>query len=183
MMQHITYGRGDVPVSCALVHVLSMRMPCSHASIHASLSSLSYTVFGLGDSSYPIYNAVARRLHQRLLDLHATCIHPRGLGDDQHALGVDGELEPWMTQLWTVLCERYPMDVEQERVMETYTIPPPLYQVTYVDADATHTTSTPIDPTPTSFAAVTLPPFTSGSSHYTPFASHARKHVVSNSSR
>ncbi len=61
-----------------------------------SLSCMSYSTFGLGDSSYPVYNAVARRLHERLKALGATPLCNRGLGDDQHPLGYDGELQPWM---------------------------------------------------------------------------------------
>jgi len=68
-----------------------------------SLENLRFTVFGLGDSSYPIYNAVARRLYQRLLDLGAKAFHPRGLGDDQHDLGYDGALTPWAKKLWETL--------------------------------------------------------------------------------
>ncbi len=48
-----------------------------------------------GDSSYPIYNAVARRLHQRLLELGASELAERGLGDDQDPLGYDSAFEPW----------------------------------------------------------------------------------------
>ncbi len=52
-----------------------------------SLETMQFAVFGLGDSSYPIYNAVARRLHARLQDLGAKPVVRLGLGDDQHALG------------------------------------------------------------------------------------------------
>ena len=74
-----------------------------------SLSGVGFSVFGLGDSSYPIYNAVARRLHQRLLDLGAAAIHERGLGDDQHELGVDAALDEWLNGLWGKLLTMYPL--------------------------------------------------------------------------
>lgn len=61
-----------------------------------SLQSLHFSTFGLGDSSYPVYNAVARRLHARLQALGAHAVCERGLGDDQHPLGFDGELAPWI---------------------------------------------------------------------------------------
>jgi hypothetical protein len=38
---------------------------------------------------------VARRLHQRLLELGASELAERGLGDDQDPLGYDSAFEPW----------------------------------------------------------------------------------------
>lgn len=49
-----------------------------------SLKNIKFTVFGLGDSNYQLFNAAARKLHRRLLDLGATEFVERGLGDDQH---------------------------------------------------------------------------------------------------
>lgn len=46
-----------------------------------SLSKLKFTVFGLGDSTYPLFNAMAKKLTQRLLNLGAELIHKIGLGD------------------------------------------------------------------------------------------------------
>ena len=46
-----------------------------------SLASLKFTVFGLGDSAYDKFNAMAKKLTQRLLDLGASLIHKVGLGD------------------------------------------------------------------------------------------------------
>ncbi|XP_070661011.1 uncharacterized protein [Malus domestica] len=46
------------------------------------LDGLRYSVFGLGDSGYQKFN-----LDRRLLDLGATPIVERGLGDDQHPSG------------------------------------------------------------------------------------------------
>lgn len=40
-----------------------------------SLKQLKFSVFGLGDSSYALFNAMAKKLTQRLLDLGATLIH------------------------------------------------------------------------------------------------------------
>ena len=39
------------------------------------LGAMRFTVFGLGDSSYPKFNAVARRLEVRLKQLGATSFH------------------------------------------------------------------------------------------------------------
>ena len=47
-----------------------------------SLSSLQYSIFGLGDSSYAKFNAVARRLNTRLNQLggREICLIGRGSG-------------------------------------------------------------------------------------------------------
>ncbi len=63
------------------------------------LTTLQFTTFGLGDSGYANYNTVARKLHQRLLDLGAIKIHARGLGDDQHDIGYDSAFMPWLESL------------------------------------------------------------------------------------
>jgi sulfite reductase alpha subunit-like flavoprotein len=46
-----------------------------------SLGNINFTVFGLGDSSYALFNAMAKKLTQRLLNLGATLFHKVGLGD------------------------------------------------------------------------------------------------------
>ena len=65
-----------------------------------SLKKLKFAVFGLGDSSYTKFNAVARRLHARLNQLGATELLPRGLGDDQSENGYLTDLDPWLVSLW-----------------------------------------------------------------------------------
>ncbi|KAJ2346822.1 NAPDH-dependent diflavin reductase, partial [Coemansia sp. RSA 2671] len=32
----------------------------------------------------------------------------RGDGDDQHYLGVDGQLDPWLEELWDVMLSKWP---------------------------------------------------------------------------
>jgi sulfite reductase alpha subunit-like flavoprotein len=51
------------------------------------LEPIDYAVFGLGDSSYPKYNFVAKKLWKRLQQLGARSLLNRGDGDDQHYLG------------------------------------------------------------------------------------------------
>ncbi|KAL6124774.1 hypothetical protein ACLB2K_077284 [Fragaria x ananassa] len=46
---------------------------------------------------------VAKKLDRRLLDLGATPIVERGLGDDQHPSGYEAALDPWMASLWKML--------------------------------------------------------------------------------
>lgn len=101
-----TTGQGEVPENMKRFWKLILRksLPSN------AMQKLKFAVFGLGDSSYPLhqYNVVARRLFQRLLDLGGTPIVPRGLGDDQHQLGYDGELEPWLRDLWKELPALFP---------------------------------------------------------------------------
>ncbi|CEG43058.1 nadph-dependent diflavin [Plasmopara halstedii] len=73
------------------------------------LANVHIAVFGLGDSSYAKYNAVARRLQARLVQLGAIEIIERGLGDDQHVYGYFGVLTPWLERLWTALLRLYRM--------------------------------------------------------------------------
>lgn len=72
------------------------------------LEGVHYAVFGLGDSGYQKYNFVAKKLDKRLSDLGATAIVERGLGDDQHPSGYEAALDPWMSSLWSRLCEVEP---------------------------------------------------------------------------
>ncbi|KAI9905553.1 hypothetical protein PsorP6_013680 [Peronosclerospora sorghi] len=78
------------------------------------LAGVRIAVFGLGDSSYAKYNAVARRLQARLLQLGASELIDRGLGDDQHGYGYFGALNPWLVKLWTALLQMYPLPAGQE---------------------------------------------------------------------
>jgi len=73
-----------------------------------SLENVQFTVFGLGDSGYQKFNAMARKVYQRLLQLGAKEFHERGLGDDQHEFGYDGEFIPWLNKLWEKLKQIFP---------------------------------------------------------------------------
>lgn len=64
-----------------------------------ALSGLAYSVFGLGDSSYDKFNAVARKLDKRLQMLGAVAMQPVGLGDDQAPYGYLSALNPWVKNI------------------------------------------------------------------------------------
>eukprot|EP00198_Chlamydomonas_reinhardtii_P004798 XP_001694134.1 NADPH-dependent flavin reductase [Chlamydomonas reinhardtii] len=68
-----------------------------------SLAGLRFGVFGLGDSGYPQYNVMAKKLDRRLEGLGARALLERGLGDDQHPSGFEAALDPWLTRLWPAL--------------------------------------------------------------------------------
>ncbi|XP_077778962.1 NADPH-dependent diflavin oxidoreductase 1 isoform X3 [Podarcis muralis] len=74
-----------------------------------SLSRLDYAVVGLGDSSYPKFNFVAKKLHKRLRQLGGCPLLPPALGDDQHDLGPDAAVDPWLVDLWEKILTLYPL--------------------------------------------------------------------------
>lgn len=73
-----------------------------------SLCRLDCAVLGLGDSSYPKFNFVAKKLHKRMQQLGASTLLPVGLADDQHDLGPDGVVDPWISSFWDRTLALYP---------------------------------------------------------------------------
>ncbi|KAJ2719680.1 NADPH-dependent diflavin oxidoreductase 1 [Coemansia sp. Benny D115] len=100
-----TTGQGDEPDNMRRFWRLLLRksLPAD------ALEGLQVAVFGMGDSSYDGFNFAAKRLYRRLVQLGARPLVPRGDGDDQHYLGPDGALDPWLDGLWTALEARWPM--------------------------------------------------------------------------
>jgi sulfite reductase alpha subunit-like flavoprotein len=90
-----TSGHGEVPDSMRAFWRFLLRkdLPSN------SLTSMQFTVFGLGDSSYPLFNAAARRLHQRLLDLGGRAFYPRVLCDEQAEFGLEGDFQSWKPEV------------------------------------------------------------------------------------
>ncbi|XP_069333244.1 NADPH-dependent diflavin oxidoreductase 1 isoform X3 [Eulemur rufifrons] len=74
-----------------------------------SLCRMDFVVLGLGDSSYAKYNFVAKKLHRRLLQLGGSALLPMCLGDDQHELGPDAAIDPWLRDLWEKVLELCPV--------------------------------------------------------------------------
>ncbi|ORM39348.1 NADPH-dependent diflavin oxidoreductase 1 [Babesia sp. Xinjiang] len=62
-------------------------------------SVVRYTVFGLGDSRYPLFNYSARKLVALLESAGASCFYAVAYGDDQHPLGHLGEFITWISGL------------------------------------------------------------------------------------
>mmetsp|Transcript_4867 Transcript_4867/g.7366 ORF Transcript_4867/g.7366 Transcript_4867/m.7366 type:complete len:605 (+) Transcript_4867:433-2247(+) len=92
-----TTGDGDVPDNMKLFWRFLLRKGLPPDI----LSSLRFAVFGLGDSSYAKYNYVARMLGNRLLKLGATEIVDRGFGDDQSENGLEGDLDAWLSGVFS----------------------------------------------------------------------------------
>jgi sulfite reductase (NADPH) flavoprotein alpha-component len=84
-----TQGDGDPPDDARgiIEHLFSKRAP--------KLPELRFAVLGLGDSSYPQFCAIGRRLDERLAELGATRWLARGDAD----LDIDRVATPWLAQL------------------------------------------------------------------------------------
>lgn len=83
-----TQGDGDPPDDARglFEYLLGKRAP--------QLPELRYAVLGLGDSSYPQFNAVGRRLDERLAELGAQRLFDRGEAD----LDIETIATPWSRQ-------------------------------------------------------------------------------------
>ncbi|KAJ2438870.1 NAPDH-dependent diflavin reductase [Coemansia sp. RSA 2424] len=97
---------------------------------HDALASLQFAVFGLGDSSYQKFNFPAKRLFRRLQQLGGSALVARGDGDDQHYLGVDGQLDPWLVSLWDELLARMPLP---QPIIPESVVPDPTFDVSFCD--------------------------------------------------
>lgn len=73
------------------------------------LTSVRFSTFGLGDSSYPRYNWAVRKLHTRLLNLGAKDFVERGEGDEQSPDGVDKIFQEWENKVCEKLEAAYPL--------------------------------------------------------------------------
>ncbi|ORZ40352.1 hypothetical protein BCR44DRAFT_1509616 [Catenaria anguillulae PL171] len=114
------------------------------------LSELEYTVFALGDSSYEKFNFPGKKLFKRLQQLGARPLFPKGEADDQHYLGVDGTLDPWLNGLWQVLMQRFPLPAHLGQIPDDELLPPKIRLVPVPDVandDKQTSRSLVVDPT------------------------------------
>ncbi|XP_059213517.1 NADPH-dependent diflavin oxidoreductase 1 [Centropristis striata] len=89
-----------------------------------SLSRLDCAVLGLGDSSYPKFNFVAKKLHKRLLQLGANMLLAAGLADDQHDLGSDAVIDPWCKSFWEKVFALHPSLASVTPLRDDELLPP-----------------------------------------------------------
>lgn len=118
-----TTGQGDFPPSAIRFWQFLLR-----ADLPTDvLSDVTFATFGLGDSSYKRYCWPVRKLNRRLSGLGALELLPSGEADDQHFLGIDGALQPWLEQLWNVIDEVMPIEgdgSEQEMIPDDVLLEP-----------------------------------------------------------
>ncbi|CAH7685567.1 NADPH dependent diflavin oxidoreductase 1 [Phakopsora pachyrhizi] len=86
-------------------------------------SSLRFTVFGLGDSSYRQFNWASRKLYRRILQLGGELFYERGEADDQNPNGIDSTLVPWLNGLWVALLRVFPMPEGLAEIPRTICLP------------------------------------------------------------
>ncbi|KAG2137490.1 riboflavin synthase domain-like protein [Suillus clintonianus] len=77
---------------------------------------MCFCVFGLGDTAYEKFCWPAKKLSRRMQSLGGYEICSRGEGDEQHRLGVDGALDPWVELLLETLIQLYPLPHEQDNI-------------------------------------------------------------------
>ncbi|XP_078082829.1 NADPH-dependent diflavin oxidoreductase 1 [Mustelus asterias] len=109
-----------------------------------SLSLMDCAVLGLGDSSYPKFNFVAKKLSKRLIQLGSNGLLPVGLGDDQHDLGPDAVIDPWLKQFWEQALTIYPLPPGL-RVLGDDVILPSKYSFQFEDDAANGISVAPCD--------------------------------------
>ncbi|CAG5115516.1 unnamed protein product [Candidula unifasciata] len=122
-----TTGQGDPPDNMKMFWKFLLRkdLPSN------SLCQLHFAVLGLGDSSYQKFNVVAKRLQKRLEQLGGHSIFPLGLADDQHDLGVDAVVTPWLADLWKAVLDIYPLPPGVE-VVSSDICPQSKYKVKFI---------------------------------------------------
>ncbi|XP_017690208.1 PREDICTED: NADPH-dependent diflavin oxidoreductase 1 isoform X1 [Lepidothrix coronata] len=126
-----TTGQGDPPDNMKMFWRFLFRKNLPPGS----LCQLDYAVLGLGDSSYPKFNFVAKKLHKRVLQLGGNPLLPVALGDDQHDLGPDAVVDPWLVALWDKILALYPLPPGLE-IISPDTRLPPKYTLHYLPEDS-----------------------------------------------
>ena len=94
------------------------------------LNGHNFAVLGLGDSGYAQFNYAAKRLNRRLSQLGGHSIVNVGLADDQHDLGQDFIIDPWVTSFFAKALEMFPLPLGIS-VMSSDILPPPKYKIEF----------------------------------------------------
>ncbi|XP_044174557.1 NADPH-dependent diflavin oxidoreductase 1-like [Acropora millepora] len=125
-----TTGQGDEPDNMKKFwrFILRRNLPSN------SLCGVCFAVLGLGDSSYPKFNFIAKKLYKRLIQLGGTSLLSLGLADDQHDLGPDAVVDPWLKEVWQKVLKIYPLPPGKE-VISANIRPPSRYKVKFVDSN------------------------------------------------
>jgi NADPH-ferrihemoprotein reductase len=102
-----TYGEGEpTDNSAAFVAEVKQALLLEQEQQSSSpLKGLDYTVFGLGNREYELFNAMGKFFDSSLEQLGGSRIYELGLGDDNDDLEAD--FEKWKDGLWKALQQRY----------------------------------------------------------------------------
>lgn len=149
-----TTGQGDPPDNMKMFWRFLFRKNLPPTS----LCQMDYAVLGLGDSSYPKFNFIAKKLYKRVLQLGGNPLLPVALGDDQHDLGPDAVVDPWLLALWDKILALYPLPPGLEVISPDVCLPP-RYTLHYLAEDSLHSDSSLLQPTPPRALPSELHPF------------------------
>ncbi|KAK0627242.1 hypothetical protein B0T14DRAFT_424140 [Immersiella caudata] len=114
-------GQGDMPKNTTKFWRNLRREKLSRTKC---LAKLNFTIFGLGDSSYPKFNWAARKLRVRLLQLGASEFFRAGEGDERHDNGIDSAYLPWYQDLKAHILASYPLPNSLTPIPEDVQLPP-----------------------------------------------------------
>ncbi|MCO5585326.1 hypothetical protein L7F22_039259 [Adiantum nelumboides] len=120
-----TTGNGDFPTSALSFWRFLLRSDLPQDI----LSDVTFATFALGDSSYKRFCWPARKINKRLKGLGAYEIIEGGEADDQHYLGIDGTLRPWLDTLWTTLDDVLPSASNNQTILPDDHLLPPAIDV------------------------------------------------------
>nr|XP_061800696.1 NADPH-dependent diflavin oxidoreductase 1-like isoform X2 [Nerophis lumbriciformis] len=123
-----TTGQGDPPDNMKIFWRFLFRKSLPLGS----LCQVDCAVLGLGDSSYPKFNFVAKKLHKRLEQLGATMLLPVGLADDQHDLGPDAVIDVWLKSFWEKAFALHPRFADMIPLRDDEPLPP-TYTFNFLD--------------------------------------------------
>ncbi|XP_003473138.2 NADPH-dependent diflavin oxidoreductase 1 isoform X2 [Cavia porcellus] len=128
-----TTGQGDPPDNMKNFwrFIFRKNLPAT------SLCQLDFAVLGLGDSSYAKFNFVAKKLHRRLLQLGGSALLPACLADDQHELGPDAAIDPWLGTLWEKVLGLHPVPLDLPEIPSGVPLPSTFILQLFQDAPST----------------------------------------------
>ncbi|XP_076162157.1 NADPH-dependent diflavin oxidoreductase 1-like [Ptiloglossa arizonensis] len=118
-----TTGQGDPPSNMRQFWRLLLRKSLPSTL----LANIKYGILGLGDSSYQKFNFAAKKLNKRLIQLGAKELLPIGLADDQHDLGIDAIVDPWLKELWTKISDVFNISIRdlnsnRDQIIERFSV-------------------------------------------------------------
>ncbi|UJR37996.1 hypothetical protein I4U23_030678 [Adineta vaga] len=128
-----TTGDGEEPENMKQFWRFIMRR-----SLPIVLSRVHYGLIGLGDSTYPKFNFVAKKLSKRLEQLGAQSICEKVLADEQHPHGTDGCIDQTFTNIfWKTFGDLIGREL-QPRIDQRL---PSKYQIQWIDHHTEHDSS------------------------------------------
>lgn len=104
-----TYGDGE-PTDTSTEFVHWLRDQAEDGRMPDLLENLTYSVFGLGNSSYEQFNAAAKLVDKSMHALGAVRLLKIHLGDDDCTL--EDDFQAWREALWTAVEEKYGVSAE-----------------------------------------------------------------------